>query len=54
MCIRDRPFVPNGYFKVEYTHTDFDEYSDIDSNGDSKVVADTEIDSLRVSVGTKF
>jgi hypothetical protein len=50
----DLPFVPNGYFKVEYTHTDFDEYSDIDSNGDSKVVADTEIDSLRVSVGTKF
>ena len=43
-----------GYFKVEYTHTSFDEYSDIDSAGDTKVVADTEIDSLRISLGTKF
>ena len=50
----DLPFVPNGYFKVEYTHTDFDEYSDIDSNGDSKVVADTEIDTVRISLGSKF
>ena len=51
----DLPFLlPNGYFKLEYTHTNFDEYSDIDTNGDSKVVADTEIDTVRISLGTKF
>jgi hypothetical protein len=50
----DLPIIANGYFKVEYTHTSFDEYSDIDSAGDTKVVADTEIDSLRISLGTKF
>ena len=50
----DLPFLANGYFKVEYTHTNFDEYSDISAKGDRKVVADTEIDSLRISLGTKF
>ena len=50
----DLPFLANGYFKLEYTHTNFDEYSDISAKGDRKVVADTEIDSLRISLGTKF
>lgn len=46
-------FASNLYYKVEGTHTNYDGYSDT-STSLNKVEADTEINSLKVSIGYKF
>ena len=48
------PLMGAGFYKVEATYTDFDEYSKDSSNGTKRVKADTEVTSLKISVGTSF
>ena len=48
------PMMGTGFYKVEATYTDFDEYSKDSSNGTKRVKADTEVTSLKISVGTTF
>ena len=42
------------FYKGEVTYTDFDQYSDISASNEHKVKADTEITSLKLSVGAAF
>ena len=42
------------FYKAEVSYTDFDEYSDISTSLVHKVVADTEITSVRLSAGFTF
>ena len=48
------PFLGGGFYKVEATYTDFDKFSATDSNGDHEVEADTEVTSVKISLGTTF
>ena len=43
-----------GFYKAEYVYTDFDQYSDISTSADKKVVADTEVQSIKLSAGVQF
>ena len=47
-------FGDNGFYKAEYVYTDFDEYSDISTSNEHKVVADTEVSALKISAGFAF
>ena len=47
-------FGDSGFYKAEYVYTDFDEYSDISTSNEHKVVADTEVQSFKVSAGLAF
>ncbi len=44
----------NGFYKVEATYTDFDEFRQTDSNSDHRVIANTEVTAVKLSVGTQF
>ena len=44
----------NAFYKIEATYTDFDEFREMDSNSDHRVIADTEVKSLKFSTGIKF
>ncbi len=46
--------IDDAYFKAEVTYTDYGEYKNVDSNGDHEVQADTEITSVKLSVGKTF
>ena len=48
----DMPFTANSYYKLAYTYTDYDGYED--SNSNNKIKADTEVDSIKASIGYKF
>ena len=44
----------NAFYKIEATYTDFDEFREMDSNSDHRVIANTEVTSLKLSTGIKF
>ena len=48
----DMPFINNAYYKLAYTYTDYDGYESNNSN--NKIVADTEVDSIKASIGYSF
>lgn len=48
------PFMGTGFYKVEATYTDFDGYSQNEAGNEHRVTADTEVTSLKFSVGTSF
>jgi len=48
----DMPFTANSYYKLAYTYTDYDGYESNNSN--NKIKADTEVNSIKASIGYKF
>ena len=48
------PMLGGGFYKLEASYTSFDEYSKDSSNGTKRVKADTDVTSLKISVGTTF
>ncbi len=44
----------NGFYKIDATYTDFAKYSDVSANNEAKVQAETEVMSLKFSVGVGF
>jgi len=44
----------DAFYKAEISYTDFDQYSDISTSNVHKVVADTEITAIRLSMGFAF
>ena len=49
-----RGTIGDAFYKVEVAYTDFDEYNDISDSGTTRVVAETEITSARLSLGFTF
>ena len=43
-----------GFYKIDATYTDFAKYSDVSANNEAKVQAETEVMSLKFSVGVGF